>query len=139
MNILSDCPIEYVIPLLVTSSMFDSIFKFLDKLIPVPLSMIHDSSLLSSLPLFSSFKISAVTFIYLYVPGSYWTFNNISWKLLIYYFYFSFLPYNYYLVNLMGWKSNYQYCAHFYGNIGNIRWNLFLYWNYMGVSHFWLC
>ena len=139
MNILSDCPIEYVIPLLVTSSMFDSIFKFLDKLIPVPLSMIHDSSLLSSLPLFSSFKISAVTFIYLYVLGSYWTFNNISWKLLIYYFYFSFLPYNYYLVNLMGWKSNYQYCAHFYGNIGNIRWNLFLYWNYMKVSHFGLC
>jgi len=63
--------------------MFDSIFMFLEKLIPIPHPMIHDSLLLSSLSLFSSFTISAVTFIYLYVPGNYWTvikiiFYNIS-------------------------------------------------------------
>jgi len=40
--------------------MFGSILIFLEKLIPIPLSMIHDSLLLSSLILFSSFKISAV-------------------------------------------------------------------------------
>ncbi|KAG4096577.1 hypothetical protein H8356DRAFT_1681022 [Neocallimastix lanati (nom. inval.)] len=38
--------------------MFDSIFIFLVKLIHIPISMIHESLLLSSLSLFFSFKIS---------------------------------------------------------------------------------
>jgi len=54
-----DCPFGYVIPILVISSMFNKIFIFLDKFIPILLSMIHDSLFLSSLSLFSSFKISA--------------------------------------------------------------------------------
>ena len=71
------------------------IFFFLDTLIPVLLSMIHYSLSLSSLSLFSFFKIYHLNLICLYV----------SWSYLFYHYFFSSMVI--FLVNLMGWKKKF--------------------------------